>query len=58
MNLTNLSKSEPIEPDIELDGGYAYCVRCLTEIVPTVNECPKCHQKQDWSWLGKYKNNN
>ena len=53
MNLENISKSTPIEPGIELDGGYAYCSRCYCEIEPSHNICPKCNQVQDWSWFGK-----
>ena len=35
MDLTNISKSTPIEPYIECDGGYyALCHRCWTEIEP------------------------
>lgn len=34
MDLTNISKLEPFEPDIELDGGFAYCVRYWTENIP------------------------
>lgn len=58
MDLSNISKLTPIEPGIELDGGYAYCSRCYQEIKPTDNRCPKCNQVQDWSWFGKYKNAN
>lgn len=53
MDLTNTSKSTPIEPCIELDGGYAYCSRCCCEIKPSDNICPKCGQSQDWSWFRK-----
>ena len=55
MDLSNISKSTPIKPEIELDGGYAYCVRCTNEIDPHNNICPYCCQLQDWSWLGKTK---
>lgn len=57
MDLSNISKLTPIEPGIELDGGYAYCSRCYQELIPTDTKCPKCGQVQDWSWFGKYKNN-
>ena len=57
MDLTNISKLTPIEPEIELDGGYAYCCRCFCEIEPSDNICPKCGQSQDWSWFGKYNKN-
>ena len=55
MNLANISKSTPIEPEINPDGWYAQCVRCWHEITPTDNICPKCNQAQDWSWFGKNK---
>ena len=55
MNLENISKSTPIEPEINADGWYAQCVRCWHEITPTDNICPKCKQVQDWSWFGKTK---
>ena len=58
MDLSNISKDTPIEPEIELDGGYAYCIRCTNEIDPHNKICPYCHQMQDWSWLGKYTKNN
>lgn len=57
MKLTNISKLTPIEPEIELDGGYAYCCRCFCEIEPSDNICPKYEQSQDWSWFGKYNKN-
>lgn len=53
MDLRNVSKDKPIEPEIELDGGYAYCVRCFYELDSEQEVCPKCGQKQDWSWLHK-----
>ena len=28
----NIPISTPIEPEIELDGGYPYCQRCYTEL--------------------------
>ena len=55
MDLSNISKDTPIEPEIELDGGYAYCIRCWHEITPKDSICPKCKQAQDWSWFGKKK---
>ena len=55
MNLVNISKSTPIEPEINADGWYAQCVRCWHEIIPTDNICTKCKQVQDWSWFGKTK---
>ena len=58
MDLENISKSTPIEPYIECDGGYyAVCQRCWHEIDPHNNICPYCHQMQDWSWFGKYTKN-
>lgn len=55
MNLTNIPLTTPIRPEIELDGGYAYCQRCIAEIEPTDTICPHCNQAQDWSWFGKHK---
>ena len=55
MNLLNISKSTPIEPEINADGWYAQCVRCWHEITPKDSICPKCKQAQDWSWFGKNK---
>ena len=55
MNLTNISKSTPIEPEINADGWYAQCIRCWHEIAPTDKICTKCKQAQDWSWFGKTK---
>lgn len=56
MNLESIPKSTPIEPEIEIDGGYAYCKRCKKEIEPHNSICPYCHQLQDWSWFYKTKN--
>lgn len=56
MDLSNISKDTPIEPEIELDGGYTYCIRCTNEIDPHTNICPYCKQVQDWSWLVRRKN--
>lgn len=55
MDLTGISKTTPISPEVECDGWYAYCVRCTTEIEPTDNVCPHCNQAQDWSWFNKTK---
>ena len=55
MDLSQIKKSYPIEPEIELDGGYSYCARCKNELNEKELICPKCHQVQDWSWLEKYK---
>ena len=55
MDFTNISILTPIKPEIELDGGYAYCTRCTTEIFPNNNKCLECGQIQDWSWFGKTK---
>ena len=52
-DLKSIPLSQPIEPEIELDGGYAYCVRYEKELDPHNNICPYCHQMQDWSWLNK-----
>lgn len=51
MDLANISKTTPIEPEIECDGWYAICRRCGNEIDPHNNICPYCHQHQDWSWF-------
>ncbi len=51
----SISKDQPLEPTIELDGGYAVCSSCGQEIEPHTDICPNCKQKQDWSWL-KYGN--
>lgn len=51
MDFTNIELSEPIEPEIELDGGYCYCKRCKTELEPINIICPMCYQLQDWSWF-------
>ena len=55
MDLSNISKSTPIDPEINADGCYAQCVRCWNEVEPKDNICPKCRQAQDWSWFGKIK---
>ena len=55
MDFTNIQLSQPIEPIIELDGGFAMCARCANEIEPTDNVCTMCHQVQDWSWFNKEK---
>ena len=43
----------PIEPYIEVDGGYARCSVCWHEVTPDDIICPHCQQRQDWSWLKK-----
>ena len=55
MNITNISKSTPLEPYINADGWYAQCRRCWNEIEPKDTICPKCNQNQDWSWFGRNK---
>lgn len=55
MDFTNISLNQPIRPEIECDGWYAYCVWCKTEIEPHDNICPECNQLQDWSWFGEIK---
>lgn len=47
----NTPITEPIEPEIELDGGYAYCRRCYTELDRWQHKCRRCGQLQDWNWL-------
>lgn len=44
-------KNKGIEPIIEVDGGYAKCGSCHEEVFPNQQECPRCHQTIDWSWL-------
>lgn len=39
----------PLSPYIELDGGYAVCNNCHSELEPWQEKC-KCGQVQDWSW--------
>ena len=51
MDLSNISKSIPIEPYIECDGWYAQCRRCWNEIDPHNSICQFCKQLQDWSWF-------
>ncbi len=46
-----VSISTPIQPEIELDGGFAYCARCYKELDCYTTPCPKCNQIQDWSWM-------
>lgn len=55
MKSVNTTKSIPIEPEIELDGGYAYCPICTYEVYPHQDSCsnPKCQQLLDWSWFRK-----
>lgn len=53
MTTTNISSNIPVEPYIELDGGYARCAKCWNEIAPNDSVCPHCKQAQDWSWLKK-----
>ncbi|MEE0294561.1 MAG: hypothetical protein UDT09_08950 [Eubacterium sp.] len=56
MNKNELSitpTSTPLEPYIEIDGGYAMCERCRAEITPKDAICPNCGQLIDWSWLNK-----
>lgn len=51
-----MDKNKPIEPYIEIDGGYACCPNDYTEIFPYQN-CPKCGQSIDWEWFKKGDNN-
>lgn len=57
MNIKNLSKSTPIQPEVNADGWYCQCVRCWTEVEPPDKVCPKCKQTLDWSWFGKSRKN-
>jgi hypothetical protein len=48
----------PIEPEIELDGGYAYCPICYhPDLEPNniITKCPNCDQLIDWSWMNKFR---
>lgn len=58
MDLTKILLLHPIEPEIELDGGYAYCVRCRCELDKEQSPCPRCHQVQDWTWLEDFRKEN
>lgn len=55
MKQINIKISKPIEPEIELDGGYAYCPICTYEVYPCQEKCSntKCQQLLDWSWFRK-----
>ena len=47
-----------IEPEIELDGGYAYCPIChQPDLEPSnvITKCPSCSQLIDWSWMNKFR---
>lgn len=46
-------KQTPIEPEVELDGGYAYCPICYKEVKPKQSVCYNCDQLLDWSWFRK-----
>ena len=50
----------PIEPYIELDGGYACCPNDHEEVQPMAiqTRCNKCGQLIDWSWMKKFEVNN
>lgn len=47
------TKQTPIEPEIELDGGYTYCPICYKEVTPKQPVCRNCDQLLDWSWFRK-----
>lgn len=51
--METISNTTPIEPYIEVDGGYARCSVCWHEVTPDDIICPHCQQRQDWSWLKK-----
>lgn len=56
--MKNLNKDIPIQPEIEVDGGYAYCPVCKhSDLEPTdiITKCPECQQVIDWSWMRKFK---
>jgi endogenous inhibitor of DNA gyrase (YacG/DUF329 family) len=53
-----MNKNIPIEPEIELDGGYAYCPIChQPDLEPNniTTKCPNCDQLIDWSWMNKFR---
>lgn len=52
--LENIKLIKPLEPEIELDGGYVYCQRCYTELDRWQYKCRHCGQLQDWTWLTKW----
>ena len=37
-------KQTPIEPEVELDGGYTYCPICYKEVKPKQPVCCNCNQ--------------
>lgn len=47
------TKQKPIEPEVELDGGYCYCPTCYKEVYPKQHCCSNCNQLLDWSWFRK-----
>lgn len=49
----NIPITQPIQPEIELDDGYAYCKKCYRELECYQTPCPKCGQVIDWSWMKK-----
>ena len=58
MDQDKLGKLIPIEPEIELDGGYAYCPKCYQpdlEPITIITICPKCGQLIRWDWMDKFK---
>lgn len=53
-----IDKDVPIQPEIEIDGMYAYCPICeYFDLHPTdvITTCPSCNQLIDWSWMRKFK---
>lgn len=57
--MNNIDKSIPVEPQIEVDGWYAYCPICLCiDLIPEKDvSCPMCNQILDWNWYTKIANN-
>ena len=56
--MKNFNKNIPIEPEIEVDGRYAYCPNCFERYLEPNNiitSCPKCNQLIDWSWMDKFR---
>ena len=51
MSFEKTNLLQPIEPEIDVDGKYAYCTKCFCELNKEQTPCPECGQSQDWSWL-------
>lgn len=55
LDILQISKSQPVVPEVNPDGWYCQCIRCFTEVEPTDAVCPTCNQVLEWSWLDKQK---